>query len=95
MVQSSQEGHTVSLKKWGPRRLRPYPSLISILEVAICLVGKVHVTKLKLNLKFFPLGLQIPERSYCIFKKRVICKNVITCSAKLSLPAAERSQYVL
>jgi len=67
-------------------------SLISILELAICLVGKTHVTNMKLNLNFFPLGLQIPQISDCIFKKPVICTNLITCSAKLSLPAAERGQ---
>ena len=85
------KGGTISLKKRGPRRLPPYPSLISILEIAICLVGKAHVTKMKLNFNFFPLGLQIPQRSYCIFKKPVICTNLITCSAK-HLPAAERGQ---
>ena len=58
MVQSSQGGHGIS-EKDVPRRLPPYPSLISILELAICLVGKAHVTKMKLNLNFFPLGLQI------------------------------------
>jgi len=86
---------TVSLKKRGPRRLSPYPSLISILEFAICLVGKAHVTKLELSLNFFPLGFQIPQISYCIFKKPVICTNLITCSAKLSLHAAECGQLVL
>jgi len=59
MVQSSQKGHGISEKK-GPRLLPRYPSLISILELAICLVGKAHVTKMKLNLNFFPVGLQIP-----------------------------------
>jgi len=39
----------------------------SIPELAISLVGKAHVTKMKLNLNFFPLGLQIPQISYCIF----------------------------
>jgi len=48
MVQSSQERGTVSLKKGGQRQLPRYPSLISILELAICLHGKVHVTKMKL-----------------------------------------------
>jgi len=91
MVQSFQGGHG-SLKKDGPRRLPPYPSLISIPELAISLVGKAHVSKMKLNLNFFPLGLQIPQISYCIFKKPVICTNLITCSAKLSLHAAERGQ---
>ena len=43
------KGCTVSLKKRGPRRLPRYPSLISIPELAICFVGKVHVTKMKLN----------------------------------------------
>jgi len=49
MVQSSQEGDTVSLKKRAPRRLPRYPSLISIPELAISLVGKAHMTKMKLN----------------------------------------------
>jgi len=84
-------GHGFS-EKDGLRRLPPYPSLISILELAICLFGKACVTKMKLNLNFFPLGLQIPQIRYYIFKNPVICANVITCSAKLSLPAAERSQ---
>ena len=69
------KGGTVSLKKRGPRRLPPYPSLISFLELTICLVGKARVTKMKLNLNFFRLGLQIPQTSYCIFKKPVICTN--------------------
>jgi len=33
------------LQKKGPRRLPLYPSLISIPELGICLVGKAHVTK--------------------------------------------------
>jgi len=86
------KGATVSLKKRGPRRLPRYPSLISIPELAICLVGKAHVTKMKLDLNFFPLGLQIPQISRCIFRKPVICRNLITCSAKLSLHAAECGQ---
>jgi len=69
-----------------------YPSLISIPELAISLVGKAHVIKMNLNLNFFPLGLQIPQISYCIFEKPVIYSNLITCSAKLSLHAAERGQ---
>ena len=76
----------------GPRRLPRYPSLISIPELAISLVGKAHVTKMKLNLKYFPLALQIPQISYCIFEKPVIYTNLITCSDKLSLHAAERGQ---
>jgi len=91
MVQSSKRGDGIS-EKDGPRRLPPYLSLISILELAICLVGKAHVTKMKLNLNFFPLELQSPQIRYYIFKKPVICTNLVTCSAKLSLPAAERSQ---
>ena len=81
-------GGTVSLKKRDPRRLPRYPSLISIPELAISLVGKAHVTKMKLNLNCFPLGLQIPQISYCIFAKPVIYTNLITCSAKISLHAA-------
>jgi len=50
---------------------------------------------MKANLNFFPLGIQIPQISYCIFMKPVICTNLITCSAKLSLPAAERGQLVM
>ena len=83
MVQSSQGG-TVSLKKRGPRRLPRYPSLISIPELAICLVGNAHVTKMKLDLNFFPLGFQIAQIRRCIFKKPEICRNLITCSAKPS-----------
>jgi len=67
MVLSSQEEGTVSLKKRGPRRLPRYSSLISTSEFAICLVSKVFVTKIKPNLNFFALGLQIPQTSYCIF----------------------------
>jgi len=85
------KGGKVSLKKKGPRRL-PHPSLIPILELAIRLVGKAHVTKMKLTLNFFPLGFQILQRSYCIFKKPLTCTNLITCSAKLSFPATERGQ---
>ena len=53
-------GHGISEKE-GPRRLSGYLSLISILELAICIVGKAHVTKMKLNLNFFPLALQLPQ----------------------------------
>jgi len=90
----SCNGGTASLKKIGPRRLSRYPSLVSILELAIWLVGKAHVTKVKLHLNFFPSGLRIPQISYCIFKP-VICTNLMTCSAKLSFHAAERGQYIL
>jgi len=72
--------------------MRRYASLVSILELAICLVDKAHLTKVKLNLNFFPLGVQIPQISYCIFKKPVICTNLITCSAKLSLHATSGCQ---
>ena len=89
------KGGTVSLKKRGPRRMPRYASLISTLELAICLVGKAHLTKMKLNLNLFPIGLQIPQISYCIFNKPVICTNLIKCSAKLPLHAAERCQKVL
>jgi len=57
----------VSLKKKDPRGLPRYPSLTSIPELGICFVGKALVTKMKVNLNFFPLVLQIPQRSYCIF----------------------------
>jgi len=33
------------------------------------------------RLNFFPLRVQIPQISYCIFKETVICTNLITCSA--------------
>jgi len=42
--------------------------------------------------ELFPLGPQISQISYCIIKKPVICTNLITCSAKLSLRAAEHGQ---
>jgi len=90
-MQSSQGGK-VSLKKRSLRRLPRYPSLISISELAISLVGKSHMIKMNLILNFFPLGLQIPQISYCIFEKPVIYTNLITCSAKLSLHEAERGQ---
>ena len=78
-------GHGISGKK-GPRRLPRYPSLISIPELGICLVGKAHVTKMKLILTYFSLlGDQIPQTSYWIFNKSVICIKLITCSAKLYL----------
>ena len=52
-MQSSQGGWVHGISETdGPRQLPPYPSLISILELAICLVGKAHVTKMKLNLNF-------------------------------------------
>jgi len=48
---------------------------------------------MKLILNFCPLlGVQIPQTSYCIFNNSVICIKLITCSAKLSLHAAERGQ---
>jgi len=50
-----KRGGTVSLKKRGSRRLPHYPSLISIPELAICLISKAHVTKMKLNLNFLPI----------------------------------------
>ena len=46
MVQSFQRRVAVSLKKRGPRQLPRYPSIIFIPELAICLVGKAHVTKM-------------------------------------------------
>ena len=68
-------------------------SLISIPELGICLVGKALVTEMKLILNFFLfLGVQIPQTSFCIFKKSVICIKLITCGDKLSLHAAERAQ---
>jgi len=85
-------GSTIFLKKRVPRRLPRYPSRISVLELAIGLVSKAHVTKMKLNLIFFPLEHKIPQTSYCIFWKSMICTNLITRSAKISLHAAERGQ---
>jgi len=82
-VQSSQGGARISEKE-GAETTASISFAISILEFAICLVGKAHVTKMKLNFNFFPLGLQIQQISYCIFKKPVICTNLITCSAKPS-----------
>ena len=76
-------------EKEVPRRLPRYPFLISIPELGISLIGKAHVIKMNLNLNIFSLGLQIPQISYCIFEKLVTCTNSITCSAKLSLHAAE------
>jgi len=89
------KGGTVFLKKRDRRWLPRYPSLISIPELAISLVGKAHVIKMKLNLNFFSLGLPIPQISYCIFEKPVIHTNLIICSVKLSLHAAVCGQYVL
>jgi len=58
-------GHGIS-EKMGPEvAASSFP--VSIPELAICLVGKVQVTKMKLILNFFPLGLQIPHSTYCIF----------------------------
>jgi len=57
MVQSSQGGHGISEKE-GPEgtasgsQSTSYLSLISISELAISLVGKAHVIKMKLNLNF-------------------------------------------
>ena len=93
-MRSSQEGHSISETK-GNEATASLSFPISMRELAICLVGKVHVSKMKRNLNFCPLGLQIPQTNYCIFKKPTICKNLITCNAKTSLHAAERGQYVL
>jgi len=65
MVQSSQGGAQYLRKKW--------PEATASLtfsnnpELVICLVGKAHVTTVKLNLNFFPLGLQIPQTSFGVF----------------------------
>jgi len=94
MVQSSQERGTVSPEQRA--RGDCLLILISIPELGICLVGKVHVIKMKLIFNFFSLlVVQIPQTSYCIFKKSVICLKLITCSATLSLHAADRAQQVL
>jgi len=50
------EGGAVYLKKRGLRRLPRYSSLLSIPELAISLVGKALMTKMKPNLNFFPIG---------------------------------------
>jgi len=73
-------------------RLPLWASRVSIPQLGISLLNKALVAKMKLNLNFFPLGLHILQISYCIFKKPVICTNLITCSAKLSLHSAERGQ---
>jgi len=51
MVQSSQGGHGISEKE-GPEATASLSFTIPIPELAICLVGKVHVTKMKLTLIF-------------------------------------------
>jgi len=61
-----KRGYGISGKE-GPGRLSRYLSLKSIPGLGICFAGKVHVTKMKLALNFFPLVLQIPQISYCIF----------------------------
>ena len=53
-------GCTVPLKKRGPRGLPCYPALVAMPELVISLVDKAHVTKMQVNLNFFPLGLHIP-----------------------------------
>jgi len=91
MVQSSQEGGMVSLKKTGLRRLLRYPSLISILELAICLVGKTHMANMKQKLNFFSLGFSAYKLLF-FQEARDLYKFNYTCSAELSLHAAERGQ---
>jgi len=61
-----KRGHGISEKE-GPEVTASLFFLISIPELAICLVGKVHVTKMKLNLNLFTVGLQTQQTSYCIF----------------------------
>ena len=89
MVQNSQAGGTVSLKKRAPRRLPRYPYLISNPQAAISFPAKAHMTKMKLNLNLFPLGLQIPQITYCIFKEpKSLCfikVNVFAPSSVYSL----------
>jgi len=51
MLQSSHNGARCIFKR-GPGRLTRYPFLMSIPELAISLVGKAHVSKMKLNLNF-------------------------------------------
>jgi len=63
MVQSSQGG-VWYLWKRGAEATASLSSLISIPELVISLVGKAYVTKMKLNLNFFSLGLQIPQIRY-------------------------------
>ena len=53
----SRGGHGISGKEWL-EATASLSFLISIPELVICFVGKAHVTKMKLNLNFFPLVLQ-------------------------------------
>jgi len=48
-----KEGARYLWKRW-PKATASLSFPISILKLAICLVGKAHVTKMKLNLNFFP-----------------------------------------
>ena len=50
------KGVTISLEKKGPRLLPRYLSLISIPELGTCFVDKAHVTKMKLDLNYFPIS---------------------------------------
>jgi len=72
-MQSSQGGHGIS-EKDGPRRLPRYPSLISIPELAISLVGKAHVTKMKLNSNLFPIRASNSADKVLYFEVRDLYK---------------------
>jgi len=73
MVQSSQGGHGI-FEKRGPRRLPPYLSLISNPELAICLVGKTHVTKMKQNLNFSIRASNSADKLLCFQEARDLYK---------------------
>jgi len=90
MVQSSQGGHGISEKEGPEATASSFANIHSWACNPSCWQSACDQNETKFV--FFPLGLQIQQRSYCIFKKPVICTNLITCSAKLSLPAADRGQ---
>jgi len=56
VVQSSRGRHGISEKE-GPAATVSF-SFPNNPELAICLVGNAHVTKMKLNLNIFPLGFE-------------------------------------
>ena len=71
MCKALKERYGISEKE-GPEATVSLSSPNVISELAISHVGKAHVTKSKLNLNFFSLGLQIPQIRYCIIEKSVI-----------------------
>ena len=58
MVQRSQGGDGTSEKE-GPEATLSFP------ELAVCLIGKEHVTKMKPNLNFFLIWSSNSADSYC------------------------------